>query len=267
MKLLFDLQAQRQPGADHDLLVEAGPAHCALVYRHKASASLDGLRYFGFEPTEAAQELPQVLESAAETGFASITVSSAFPQALLVPNRFFRPEDDWLQPLYGVAAGTRFHDAIPEWQLTTVYSVPYFLSEAVNRLFPSATYLHAYTPTIKIYNGFIADNQLLLHFSSGEFRVLVKKAAAIQLAQTYRYDTPLDAVYFLLKICLELGLAQAEMHVVLSGLIEKDSALFAELQRYFQNLHFASPPEMQLPPGDHPQHYFTSLYNLAACAS
>jgi hypothetical protein len=54
-----------------------------------------------------------------------------------------------------------------------------------------------------------AEDQIAIHFTTQQFRVLVKQGAQLQLAQTYAYKTPLDVVYYLLKICSELGLDQA----------------------------------------------------------
>ena len=100
-----------------------------------------------------------------------------------------------------------------------------------------------------------------------QFRVLVKKDHQVHLAQTYSYKSPLDVVYFLLKICYEFKLDQSSVFVILSGLIEKDSAMYRELHSYFVNLHFAEATSYELPQNELPHHYFTSLYNLAACAS
>jgi hypothetical protein len=71
--------------------------------------------------------------------------------------------------------------------------------------------------------------------------------------------------YYLLKICYAFELSQQEVYLILSGLVEKSSNLFAELQQYFAHIHFAQRPEISLPQTSHPHHYFTSLYNLAAC--
>jgi len=96
---------------------------------------------------------------------------------------------------------------------------------------------------------------------------MVKKNKQLQLAQAYSYKTPLDVVYYLLKICYEFGLDQSEVFVILSGLIDQDSAMYSELHSYFLNLYFAQPPPYSVPENEYPHHYFTSLYNLAACVS
>ena len=113
----------------------------------------------------------------------------------------------------------------------------------------------------------MAENQLSVDFGSNYFRVLVKSGGQIKLIQTYQYKTPLDVVYFLLKICYEFNLDQTEVHLILSGLLEKNSSLYHELQNYFLHVHFVHAPGFRLPEEEYPQHFFTSLYNLAACAS
>lgn len=266
MQTLFHLRSGAAIDDNHTLLAEAGPDYCACAYYHKAAKSLDEIRYFSFAETEAEESVANVLADAKGlTGKA--LVCSAFTQALLVPTKFFTGDYAVLDAIYDGTAQTHWNDAIPEWQMTNVYSMPAAIHQSFQAAFANLQFFHAYTPAVKIYNGYVADNQIAVDFTRSRFRVLFKKDSTIQLAQTYAYKTPLDVVYFLLKICYEFGLMQGDVHLILSGLIEKESALFADLQQYFSNVHFAHPPEMALPEGEHPQHFFTSLYNLAQCAS
>jgi hypothetical protein len=96
---------------------------------------------------------------------------------------------------------------------------------------------------------------------------MVKKGGALQLAQIYQYTTPLDVAYYLLKIVAAFGFNQSQVYLVLSGLIDEKSALYKELQSYFIQLHFSRPQQLALPESELPAHFFTSIYNLAACAS
>ncbi len=265
MKTLFDIQSSRAITDEHTLLIEAGSDYCCTGYWQRQDNRLDAVRVFSFDETEAEQRLAEIIDGVKKEAQATV-VCSAFAQALLVPNKFFGDDYSMLDAIYGQPAGSYFNDAVPEWQLTNVYSMPIAFSNVVQQAFSSVQFFHAYTPAIKIYNGYVADNQIAVHFTTSHFRVLFKKDSAIQLAQTYAYKTPLDVVYYLLKICYEFGLGQSDVHLILSGFIEKDSALFTELQQYFSNVHFAHPPEMALPADSFPHHFFTSLYNLAQCA-
>lgn len=267
MRTLFDIRSDKEIGSDHSLVLEVGREYCSYAAWHKAAGTFDALHYVSFSETEAAPSVSAVLAPLRGKDFQSVTVCSGFPQALLVPTKFFHNDYTLLDLLYGDPLPAHHHDAIPEWQMTNVYAFPQSLAQVFDDSFPAVRYLHAYTPAVKIYSGYVADNQLLVHFTEQHFRVLLKKETAIQLAQTYAYKTPLDVVYFLLKICLEFGLSQQEVHLVLSGLVEKESALFREVQQYFNNVHFAHPPEIRLPGDAYPLHFFTSLFNLAACVS
>jgi hypothetical protein len=169
--------------------------------------------------------------------------------------------------IYDTIADTHFTDRVADWQIVNSYSLPGTIHDRIVKQFPSAVFFHAYTPSLKIYNGFVAADQVDLHFTTHNFRVLVKKSQQVHLAQTYSYKTPLDVVYYLLKICYEFKLEQAEVFLIVSGLIDQDSAMYSELHNYFLNIHFAHAPSYTLPETEHPHYYFSSLYNLAACVS
>lgn len=267
MNTLFNLSSGREIGPDHTLLLEAGSDYCCRAFWHKGENKIDALVFSSFDETETEQRLSEVVAETQALNVQTAIVCSAFAQALLVPTKFFAQEYSLLDAVYGGPAQAYFHDAVPEWQLANIYAMPASFTAAVQRSFSTVRFFHAYTPPIRLYNGYVADNQIVVHFTTQQFRVLLKKDSALQLAQTYAYKTPPDVVYYLLKICYEHGLSQADVHLVLSGLIEKASALFNEIQQYFSNVHFAHPPEMALPDDEHPHHFFTSLYNLALCAS
>lgn len=266
MQPLFHLASGAAIGREHTLLAVAGPDFCACAYYNKAAKSFDGLRYFSFDETEVESSVAQIISEAKES-VGSAVVCSAFSQALLVPTKFFTGDYSLLDAVYSQPAQAYFHDAILEWQMTNVYAMPAAVQRVFQDSFATVAYFHVHTPTIKVYNGYAAGNQLMVDFTRRHFRVLFKKDAVVRLAQTYAYKTPLDVIYFLLKICREFGLLQSYVQLILSGLIEHDSALFSELRQYFSNLHFAQPPEISLPGDKYPHHYFTSLYNLASCAS
>jgi hypothetical protein len=267
LKTLFDIRSGREPASEHVLLLEAGRDYCSYVYWHRPTNTIDGMQFHSFAEVEAEKRIAAILAQCKEFNFGSVVVSSAFPQALLVPGKYFTDDYSLLDAIYDQPLQVYKNDPIPEWQMVNIYSLPTALHQLLESTFSSLQFIHAYTPVIKVYNGFVSDNQLSLYFTPQHFRVVLKKESAIHLAQTYSYQTPLDVVYYLLKICYEFGMEQSTVHLILSGLIEKDSALFTELQQYFTNVHFAHPPQMALPETELPHHFFTSLYNLALCVS
>ena len=267
MKTLFNIRSDKEPGQDHSLLLEIGKDYCSYAAWNKSSHTIDQLQFVSFPETESEQQLAALFEGLRQHNFQSVYVSSALPQAILTPTKYFTDNYEALDVIYDEPRQAYFHDRIAEWQIVNMYALPKTLQLQLQQSFSNVTYVHAYTPEIKVYNGYMADSQLMIHFTPNYFRVLLKKDASIQLAQTYYYASPLDVVYYLLKICYEFSLDQSAVYIILSGLVEKQSNLYTELEQYFINIHFAHPPEMKLPDDSQPHYFFTSLYNLAACVS
>ena len=215
---------------------------------------------------EAEQSLRSILGEM-EGNFHSVRVGNCFAQSLLTPRNLFKDDPAMIHRIYESFDTAYMHDEVLEWQLVTEHLMPAVIVDLIKNKFPAARFYHAFTPSLRIYNGFVAPDQADIHFTTSHFRIIIKKEGQLQLAQTYAYKTPLDVVYYLLKIFYEFGLNQSEAFLIVSGLVEQDSALYKELHHYFINLHFAQPPLCTIPGDDHPQYYFTSLYNLAACAS
>ena len=247
--------------------MEIGKDYCSYAAWHKSSQSIDQLRFISFTETESQGQLPAILAAIENKEFHSVYVCSSMPQSILVPNKYFNNTYEVLDTIYDQPAQEYFNDRIDEWQMVNIYSLPQSIHQQLKERFPAAQFIHSYTPSIKVYNGFVADNQLSVHFTPSYFRVILKKDTAIQLAQTYFYASPMDVVYYLLKICYEFELDQSSLFIILSGLVEKDSNLYTEVEQYFTNVHFAHPPEFTLPENQLPHYFFTSLYNLAACVS
>lgn len=243
------------------LLLEVGEGYCTGGLYHSGERSLTDPQA-GLWKDEA--ELLAWLDRYAGAEPSRVLLSSGFPQALLLP---FSVEDGgMLQATYGLPEGPLFDAAVPEWQLHVQYALPGSVVDRVNASFPGVEYWHAYVPALRIFNGLSASEGIDLHFSSGQFRALVRRDGRLLLLQTYAYTGPLDVVYILLKICYEFGLKQEDVPLLLSGSIMEDSALYRELYQYFLQIHWARATEKEEQAGA-PPHLYAALHNLAACAS
>jgi len=266
LKTLFHIQADDSDQQDQVLLIEVGPDYCVYAIANSSRNALNQIRYINYDEFKSEEAIAQIINEVQKINIRRTIICSASPQSILVPQKRFNGEYGLLDVTYDQPAQQYFHDSIAEWQLINTYSMPSTIFNLLSTL-PSPKYYHVYTPSLKIYNGFTGASQVSVHFNTQTFRVLVKKEGNIHLAQTYSYKTPLDVVYYLLKIFSEFGLDQKETYLILSGLVQEDSALYKELYSYFQNLHFAHAPQIALPANDHPHHFFLSIYNLAACES
>jgi hypothetical protein len=267
LKTLFDIRSEKAVTGEHGLLMEVGSDYCTYAIWHPSSQTIDQLKFVSFDETESEERIPEIISDMNSASFQSVHVCAAYPQSVLVPTKYFNNNYDALDLIYEQSAQHYLHDRIAEWQMVNMYAIPGKIHSHMQNTFQDVQFVHAYTLSIKVYNGFVSDNQLMVHFTPHHFRVLLKKDSAIHLAQTYQYATPLDVVYYLLKICYEFSLDQSGVYIILSGLVEKESSLYTELEQYFINIHFASPPTFTLPDNTHPHYFFSSLYNLATCVS
>lgn len=249
------------------LLLEIGEDYCCYALLKGEERTFYYIKYLTYDRLEIREELARLFDEIRSENCDKVIVCSAFSESMLVPQHFNQVNEALMDVVFEKNSRHQLTDSIPEWQINTVYSMPAGVYDVVTDKFPGAKFFHAYTPSLKIYNGFVASNQIDIHFSTQNFRIVVKKEKQVQLAQTYSYKNPLDVVYYLLKICYEFQLSQSEVFIIVSGLIEEDSALYKELHNYFLHLHFAQAPAYSLPDNAHPHYYFTSLYNLAACVS
>jgi hypothetical protein len=267
LKTLFYIETGHPANEDQTLLIEVGTGHCSYAFLNKANSSITALKYFLVDEFEMETQLKSIMAELRNKNFSDVLVCASYPTASLTPLKYAANGEELVQLIYDHPMQYALSDTINEWQIVNAYSIPMNVFALIKNEFPQAKFMHAYSPLLKTYNGFASEDQVSVHFTTQHFHVLVKKESQVQLAQIYAYKTPLDVVYYLLKICSELQLNQSEAYLILSGLVEEDSALYKELNHYFLNIHFAQSPFVSFVQNEYPQHFFTSTYNLAACVS
>ena len=256
------LKAGDLDGSGDCLVMEWGEQFCHYGMLDTSNRVFGYFRYLSFDEGEEAWK--DVAESL-PTPPAKTILGLATPQTLLVPDELVQTEG-WLPRIYEVNSFTSFQDKVENGKMLLSYGCREADQQVLQRKFPSAIWRHVHTAMLSTYNGISSGDQISLHFNLRTFRVLVKKNDQVQLIQMYAYQTPLDVVYYLLKICFEIQLDQKNVFLIISGLIEKDSALYKQLHQYFFRLHFADAQAYSLPESDYPAYYFSSLINLASCA-
>lgn len=196
-----------------------------------------------------------------------IQVAYDFPQSVLMPSRQYNPEEGkkLVSSIYGPAAAAfTIAEQVNAWQLTNVYSVPRGIQDWITRHFPAAQQQHQYTLGLKNIEAAATEGNISLDIRKDDFTVLVAKAGKFLLAQTSEYNTPEDILYYLLKMVAAFSLSQQETGLSITGLVDKQSALYRELYQYFINIHFR---DSSWNMDEYPAHFFTSLNDLARCAS
>lgn len=254
------------------LAIRAGEKHFGFAITSPNATELYRLAWY----TDASMEeeaLQEIYKSHPELGddYSRVLVCYDHPQSVLVPQVHYRQEEapQLLKAVYGTLdQDLLMTEYVEDWQIQNIYTVPRETTEWVSRHFATGNRWHTYTIGLK-NTGFIDPQGLLaVDIRPEDFSLLVTKANKLMLAQTYSYSTPADVLYYLLNACKQFSFTQESVQVVLSGLITQESALYRELYNYFLNLKFRESGWL-LPEGDqqYPLHFFTSLNDLARCAS
>jgi hypothetical protein len=195
-----------------------------------------------------------------------------YPQSLMIPMDQYKPDDAklMLQTMFGISGKDAIvNEPVSGWQMYNVYAVPKQVYEWSYEYFPTSNYWHTYTIGIK--NAVITDfeGSLAADFRTDDFSLVVTRGNKLLLTQTFPYSTPADFIYYLLDVCRQFSFTQESVRVYLSGLIDKESALYKELYQYFIHVRFRE-SEWRVPGSAelrYPTHFFTSLNDLAKCVS
>jgi hypothetical protein len=203
-----------------------------------------------------------------EDSFYQVLISYNFRKNLLVPAQSFRKNDGGLllSALAGINGGTSVvSEAVPEWQLYNVYAVPDLVHDRMRRQFPKATFRHQQSLQLRNINAAADTGCIEVDFTTEDFTVMAVSQSRLLYAGYFQYSTPADVIYYLLRICQHYSFSQQQVSMRLSGLIDSDSALYKELRQYFINTTFKEASWNAT--GENPFHFFTSLNELAKCAS
>ena len=256
------------------LLMEVGDVHCCFAIMDYANQMIVELGYYTADEKDNGNILQMVLERHDELkqSFRQTIIGYYFPENLLTPSKFYRFEEaqSLLQNMYEKSQNLVVSEGIAEWNVHNSYYVPASLHELLSRRFSTGNFWHMHSVILKNDIGNYDRGKLFVDFKTDSFSVVALAANSLLLAQIFYYSKAEDVLYWLLKTCEQHSLSQNETQIVLSGLIDRQSAVFKELYQYFLKIEFAGVEnDIQLSGAfdDYPAHFFSSLYKLASCAS
>lgn len=255
-----------------DLLLLAGTNHCCFAVMDHLSKELTAFGYYIFQSNGDDYRDLFEEEELLKSRYNRVFIAYDSCESVFVPSSVYNNDDIQLQlqVIYGKDVQTAVvSENLPEWNLYNVYRLPAKLRNDVQMKFVNGNSLHFYSVMLKNFKS-QGSSSMAVDFRTDDFTVMIFREGKVLLARSFSYTAPEDILYYLLKICNELGLSRQELIVTLSGLIEKDSAIYRELYKYFIHLEFDGlygqvklAEELKA----HPDHYYSSISKLAACVS
>jgi hypothetical protein len=254
------------------LSIRIGEGHVCFSITDFVSDELKQLYYYTTD--EVTDDfLNQLFASHPElnTSFYQVLICYDYLQSCLVSFKEYKHGNAGLllNTMFGLNGTTaKISESIAEWQLYNVYAVPEKVHNLITKKFVTGKYWHQYTLSIKNGKHGNGYSSLLIDMRKDDFTLLAIANNKILLAQTFLYSTPEDVLYYLLKVCQQFDLSQKEVHISLSGLVDKQSALYRELHQYFLQIEFRD-ATWTIPASannENPAHFFTLLNDLSKCA-
>ncbi|MBK9570360.1 MAG: DUF3822 family protein [Chitinophagaceae bacterium] len=269
MKQLFQIENEISEMIQPVLSLRIGERHFSYAITNKSGYSVSKLAYFSFEKGHE-NEVIDFLNTCSflEHSFYEVLIAFDYSQNIVVPSINFRQEDAGLLLDTWYSTDSRsdiISEVIPGWQLHNVYAVPKEIRVGINRKFPVARYWHQYSLGLRNVNSAGSNGDIQIDFREHDFTLVAVKQSQFLVARNIEYTTPEDVLYYLLQICRQFSLSQLDVRLRLSGLIDKQSSLYKELYQYFIGVEFSDASWNSM--REFPDHFFTSLNDLAKCVS
>jgi hypothetical protein len=264
--------AQEYNPANAVLLMIAGTRHCSFAIMNYMSKELVEFGYYISEHEE--NDYKKFFEEtpALNTRYHQAAIAYDAHDAVQIPSVVYKYEDGQLHldAIYGKTIHTTvISDGIPDRNIYNVYRLPAVLHSAASWKYLSGKFWNIYTVLLKSSSA-NREDVMFVDFKTDEFSLVALRDNKLLLASTFSYRSPADVLYHLLKACQHLDFRQQTVKLSLSGLIEKDSAIYRELYKYFIHPEFETltggvklTDELRV----HPEHYYSSISKLAACVS
>jgi len=256
------------------LLIEVSEHMFTYIYFNRSESKLIAFRSYSIEShpeKPAAEIIAEILAGdewlqgkPAETVFVY-----AYPESNLVPEELLTDgmQQNITNLVYGtVSRGQVMEEPVTNWNMHNIYRVPREISGFLRDQFPNAKHMHVYSAWLRS----VVDRKdaIYVNFYPDHFMTMVIKDSKLQIIQSFAYQTPEDVVYYLLALAKQSSMDPHTIPLIVEGLIDEQSSLFAEIRKYMMDIQLRSPsPDINT--GDllneYPKHYFTPILNLALC--
>jgi Protein of unknown function (DUF3822) len=271
----FNIRTDNTGTAQQHLLAEAGPQGLSLVCTDADTNTVTSCVVYHFAPgmgdAAIAAQLQQIfsIEPLLAHTYKKTDFVYAFNQAILTPHEVYNAvsNTDMLDGVFGDAQETVLKtDFVYRQNLHNVYRVPAAVNAVVNTAFGAANFTHQYSLLADAYSG--QGNRLHAIFYTHSLTVVLRRQGRLQVIQHFVYDTPETAAWHLLNTCRSFDMDANDAELILHGMIDNKSALYAELYKYFQQVGFAGLPEglkYSIEVAALPHHFFSHLFAMMLC--
>lgn len=137
------------------------------------------------------------------------------------------------------------NDVLRNADARNIYAVDQKLERIIKKISPAARIRHHLSPLIErnlsVYKN-KSGKRAFAHVQQGRFDLVLTDGGMLQLANTFRFQTSEDFIYFLLYSCEQLKFNPEELDLEIAGEVETESAIAGLARKYIRNIRFATRP-------------------------
>jgi len=273
MKALFDISSAIPDPFDCLLICEVTDDGFSYAIKNQTDGTFTTVAVFEADKSAARENYSDSLRDLIEQievlkrHFKQVIIMFSFEDSVLIPFSMYSSleNEQVLKLIHGDLKENSavMTDLVTGSGVYNAYRVPKPVVNVVKSYFPHATTVHQYSvllqqpqPTGHQLNVVFYPKRIVLHLYKNGRTVLIN---------AYGYKRPEDVSYTLLNACQHFEMENVPVKI--SGLIEKESALYKELYKYFETIELAELPASHQYAADisqQPAHYFSHLFSIDA---
>lgn len=274
MRTVFEILPPAYEPENCSLICEVSNEGFSYCIKEEEANSFVGLAVYHYEKGKPAVGFPialQVIFHQKEIftkNFKKICIVYSFPQSVLIPFSMYNREKNptVMDMMFGDVESNDMilTDVIADQSMYNCYRLPAATLEMVKNQFPNASIAHQYSLILK--KPVEEKDRISVIFYTQKVVVDLVKEHKHQLVNSYNYTTPQDISYILLNICHQFDIKN--IHLVISGLIEENSALYKEIYKYFDDIElsgFRQGYQYSSEITTFPSHYFSYIFDIDSC--
>ncbi len=274
MRALFEILPESVDAVNCVLICEISNEGFAYAIKNEEQNKYIAVALFHYEKeiedNDQENNLHRVIkaQSALSGNFKKVCIIYSFAESVLIPFALYSSleNENVINLVHGDVQNNTsiLTDLITESGVYNAYRVSTPIYNIVKSNFPNAIDFHQYSVLLKQPTP--KEDKLHIIFYPQRIVVKMNKNGRTELLNSFCYTTAEDVSYILLNACKQFDAENIPVEV--SGLIEKDSALYKEIYKYFETINFASlPAEFNYAENitQQPSHYFSHIFAVDSC--
>ncbi|MEO9023245.1 MAG: DUF3822 family protein [Ginsengibacter sp.] len=274
MRTVFEILPASFEPENCTLLCESCDEGFSFCIKDEVANSFLGLGVYHYDKSKPPIGLPIALQiifhqkEILSKRFKKVKIVYSFPQSVLIPFPLYDSEKN--STILNIMHGdlhedeTLMTDIITSQSLYNCYRISSSLREVLQNQFSGVAGTHQYS--LLLNEPAEEKDRMNIIFYTRKIVVSVWKDGKCQLVNSFQYHTPEDVSYILLNICHQLEIENIRLEM--SGLIEKNSALYNEVYKFFTEVEL-TPLQGGITYAEEitkfPSHYFSNIFAIDSC--